>query len=1098
MMMSDEERWSKKQQLIHYIQESIIGDNEIFKSPFGYRKVTYCDYVASGRSLSFIEEYIQSQVLTLYANTHTTTSVTGHQSTLFRHESRQLLMNAMNANSKKDVLIFTGSGATSASNQLVHLLGLMKSNNDKNDSNSDEHEQQPVVFVGPFEHHSNLLPWRESHAKIVTIRESESGDGTLDLNHLRSELVQHSANNRHRLMIGAFSAASNITGIMQDTDTVTALLHVHGAYAVWDYACAAPYVKVDMNVQRTLYGASCHKDAIFFSPHKFVGGPGTPGILLVKKHMFRNRESHPTLPGGGTVFFVTDHDQRYLRKAHEREESGTPDVVGSVRAGLCYQLKSAVGDDVIERLEHELYGRVMKSLAQNRNLLLLGHNQHNFSEQSGSGSSSSRNRLPIFSFLVKLEDKYVLHYNYVSTLLNDLFGIQSRGGCACAGPYSLRLLGISHDMAKRIEHVLLLDDDYEFLRPGFTRINFNYFFNEETTQYVMDAINWVADHGWKLMPYYTFYPDTGEWKHVLNRKTANNRRWIHNIQYHNGSMQYRIQVNQRLPMKQYRKEYEKYMREAYEILDAALDEFEANSKWRHALTSTSKREDTPYRGGGYQVPDQRGILSGSVEASEMRWFLYPSEIIQYLREGHLMKPEQVFERPCPWMAVHTASSSSASTATVTAVPVEQLQDKASTPTNQTTGTDSSSSMESPVTADGDKNDSSANSAVEEESEDMLLLGIGAALHESDDEEEVERRREAERIASMWPKIPIKKIMAPVKRAVMEFGMIRDGDRLLLGLSGGKDSLTLLHVLHALQTNSKLPFRFEFGACTVDPQTDAYDPTPLINYCKQLGVPYYFESQNIIETAMTCQASSICSWCSRMKRGILYNVARRHGYNVLVLGQHLDDCAESFIMSILHNGYLRTMKAHYTIDEGDLRVIRPLTYVREKELKAFAREHLLPVINENCPACFEMPKERARVKTLLSNQEHLFPDLYHSLETAMRPLMDNTLDKVVGADHKKYKSNTKNKWPAAATASNEDGVSSEDQVSQPGPPGPSVTSNNIRGRKSVSKKRTRWENAATTPAPQQQSSTANVEDLLANIDTSALEKELERRRQLQQQ
>jgi len=1099
-----QQKQQQQQQLIQYIQESIIGDNEIFKSPFGYRKVTYCDYVASGRSLSFIEEYIQSQVLTLYANTHTTTSITGHQSTLFRYESRQLLMNAMNA-SKKDVLIFTGSGATSASNKLVHLLGLFKNqninnnnnnNNTKNDSSdsSDSNDTDtPVVFVGPFEHHSNLLPWRESNAKIVTIRESPDNNGLIDLSHLRSELVKHSANSNKRLMIGAFSAASNITGVLQDTDTITALLHVYGAYAVWDYACAAPYVKIDMNVNKQIYGVSTHKDAIFFSPHKFVGGPGTPGVLLVKKHMFLN-VNHPTQPGGDTVFFVTEQDHRYLKKPHEREEGGTPDVVGAVRAGLCFQLKSAVGEETIESLENELYKRAFDSFSQNQNIILLGHDHGTAATQS---TDASLKRLPIFSFLVKLSDHYLLHYNFVSTLLNDLFGVQSRGGCACAGPYSLKLLGIPYDMAKKIEDALLKDDDHEFLRPGFTRINFNYFFNKETTDYVIEAVNWVATHGYKLMPYYTFYPDTGEWKHNLNRKTANNRRWIHNVHYSNGSMQYRIQVNQRIPIAKYKKEYEKYMKDANDILDAALDEFEANSKFRHR-ESKSSREDTPYRGGGYQVPDQKGLLSNHYEVDQLRWFVYPSEVIHYLREGHVLKHDQIFDKPCPWLVVQSSSHAIASTTLSSHTNKQQLSN---IETMQVAEEETSSStdiykQEASSTA---QSSDETTTLMHGDDEGDALLGIGAALHDSDDEDE--EQKEARRRASMWPKIPIKKIMAPVKRAVMEFGMIKDGDRLLLGLSGGKDSLTLLHVLHSLQTSSRLPFNFEFGACTVDPQTDAYDPTPLINYCKQLGVPYYFESQNIIETAMTCQASSICSWCSRMKRGILYNVARRHGYNVLVLGQHLDDCAESFIMSILHNGYLRTMKAHYTIDEGDLRVIRPLTYVREKELKMFAREHLLPVINENCPACFEMPKERARVKTLLSNQEHLFPDLYHSLETAMRPLMDNTLDKIVGADHKKYKSNTKNKWPVQNTSNGGDGNNNN---TNDGTPGPSVTSNNVRGRKSISKKRTRWANISSVSSDQQAGNTAttttdaNVNDLLANIDTSALERELERRRALQQQ
>jgi selenocysteine lyase/cysteine desulfurase/tRNA(Ile)-lysidine synthase TilS/MesJ len=933
---------------------------------------------------------------------------------------------------KKDVLIFTGSGATSASNKLVHLLGL------KN-QNFQSEEEQPVVFIGPYEHHSNMLPWRESAAKIVTIRELPS-TGQIDIGHLRSELIKY--NNGKRMLIGAFSAASNITGILTDVDHITALMHVYGGYAIWDYACAAPYVKIDMNVSKQMYGVSCHKDAIFFSPHKFIGGPSTPGVLLVKKHMFKNTQV-PTQPGGDTVFFVTEHDHRYLKKPHEREEGGTPDIVGAVRCGLVFQLKSAIGEDYIEQLEQNLFRKAMTSFSQNKNLIILG-------SYKDEGKSISVKKLPIFSFIVRLNDKYMLHYNFVSTLLNDLFGIQSRGGCACAGPYALRLLGISYEMAKQIESALLMDDDYEFLRPGFTRINFNYFFNEETTNYVIEAVHWVANHGWKLMPYYTFYPDTGEWKHYLNKKTANNRRWIHNIDYSNGKMEYRHQVNQRIPYNKYKKEYDKYLKEANEILDRAMEEFEACSMFK----INKQSEDVPYKGGGFQIPDQKLLLNNNPKVNELRWFIYPSEALHYLREGNLLREDQIFERKCPFTPIQYVSS----------------------PDNLSMNDDHIESESIACHTMEETNAQVSHNLELEEDEADNLLGIGAALQDGSDNESNVTTKES----PLWPKVPLKKILTPVKRAVMEFGMIQDGDRLLLGLSGGKDSLTLLHVLHTLQTRSNLPFRFEFGACTVDPQTDSYDPRPLINYCKQLGVPYYFESQNIIETAKTCQASSICSWCSRMKRGILYNVARRHGYNVLVLGQHLDDLAESFIMSILHNGYLRTMKANYTIDEGDLRVIRPLIYVREKELKKFARENLLPVINENCPACFEMPKERARVKTLLSNQEHLFPDLFHSLETAMRPLMDNTMDKIVGADHRKYKSNPKNKWKSSSSSSSNNNTNNkesnghgEEEVNG-ARPAPSFTINKMLGKKSGR-------------------SAKNVELLLSEVDTNLLEKELARRR-----
>ncbi|RZF37598.1 hypothetical protein LSTR_LSTR003163 [Laodelphax striatellus] len=236
--------------------------------------------------------------------------------------------------------------------------------------------------------------------------------------------------------------------------------------------------------------------------------------------------------------------------------------------------------------------------------------------------------------------------------------------------------------------------------------------------------------------------------------------------------------------------------------------------------------------------------------------------------------------------------------------------------------------------------------------------------------------------------PPKNIWKPTTEAIKEFGMVEDGDRVLVCLSGGKDSLSLLHTLHQYQYYAQSKgVRFQLGAATVDPGSTAYDPRPLVPYMSALGVHYLYEEQSILEQASAApECKSICSFCSRMKRGRLYATARAHGYNVLALGQHLDDLAESFLMSTFHNGRLRSMKAHYLIREQDLRVIRPFVYVREKSLRQFAESRKLPVIPENCPACFEAPKERHRTKQLLAQQEILFPKLFLSLRAALKPLI----------------------------------------------------------------------------------------------------------------
>ena len=248
--------------------------------------------------------------------------------------------------------------------------------------------------------------------------------------------------------------------------------------------------------------------------------------------------------------------------------------------------------------------------------------------------------------------------------------------------------------------------------------------------------------------------------------------------------------------------------------------------------------------------------------------------------------------------------------------------------------------------------------------------------------------------------PPRQLMRLVSQAIAEWDMIREGDRILLGLSGGKDSLSLLHILLDLQ--ARAPIRFELAAATVDPGTDAYDPRPLRAYVASLGVPYHFLENTIFADAASGAMSgdSICAFCARMKRGALYSCCRREGYTTLVLGQHLDDFAESFLMSFFHNGALRTMQAAYTCAAGDVRVVRPLLHVREAALKAFAYGAGLPVIADNCPACFEAPKERARVKKLLRREEAMFPRLFANLGAALAPLTDARVPPLlrsVGAD-----------------------------------------------------------------------------------------------------
>ncbi|MCK4713803.1 MAG: aminotransferase class V-fold PLP-dependent enzyme [Marinosulfonomonas sp.] len=432
------------------LRVGLIGEGVMIPGKNGPVPLVYADYVASGRALRQVEDFITHQVLPYYANSHTEASYCGGYMTRLREEARAEIARVTNA-SDDCAVIFTGAGATAGLNRLVTLLGVDKAAN-------------PVVFIGPYEHHSNMLPWRESRAEVVEIPEADGGGP--DLAVLEQALKDHAGAD---LKIGSFSAASNVTGIVTDPDPVSRLLKQHGALSVWDYAGAGPYLPIDMQC-----GTDVEKDAVVVSAHKFAGGPAASGVLILRKGAVQSKK--PSWPGGGTVCFVSPWHHDYVGDLAAREEAGTPNGIGDIRAALVFLIKEAVGDTAIAAREAEFVQMARKGWGDNPCLTLLGH--------------PTAQRLPIFSFVVRDGTGRMVSEQVFTRQLSDIYGIQARGGCACAGPYGHRLLNIDHEYSNQLRREILAGNEVH--KPGWVRLNFSYLMADETVRYIIDSVNELA------------------------------------------------------------------------------------------------------------------------------------------------------------------------------------------------------------------------------------------------------------------------------------------------------------------------------------------------------------------------------------------------------------------------------------------------------------------------------------------------------------------------------------------------------------------------------------------------------------------------------
>ncbi len=451
--------------IITRMRDGLIGEGVEFSTPFGNQKLIYADYTASGRALRQVEDFVLEKILPYYANSHTESSFCGAYITGLREQARAFIASEVNAGAECPV-IFSGSGATSAINRLVALCGIADL--------SRGTIEIPAVFIGPYEHHSNILPWRESGAEVIEIKEAPGGGP--DLSILEAELKVRA---NRPLLIGSFSAASNVTGIISDVDAVTALLKRYEALAFWDYAGGGPYLSMDMNP-----GAGLEKDAIFLSPHKFPGGPGASGLLIVRNSAIATKQ--PTWPGGGSVAYVSPWAHDYLNSVIEREEAGTPNIIGDIRAALVFMIKAAIGTDYIAKRDAELGAKARMVWRKNSQINLL--------------AAENENRLPIFSFTINNRKGGVVHHELVARMLSDIAGIQVRGGCVCAGPYGHRLLGVGRRQSESIRKVVQAGEEIQ--KPGWVRLNFSYLMDDKTAAQIIDSVDMLADRATEFSHYY--------------------------------------------------------------------------------------------------------------------------------------------------------------------------------------------------------------------------------------------------------------------------------------------------------------------------------------------------------------------------------------------------------------------------------------------------------------------------------------------------------------------------------------------------------------------------------------------------------------------
>ncbi len=461
-------------------RDNIIGVNQEFESPYGHQKIVYTDWTASGRLYRPIEEKIMNEFGPFVANTHTETSITGTAMTMAYHHARKIIKAHVNAN-VNDVLITDGTGMTGVVNKFQRILGLRIPENLKSYTAIPD-VLKPIVFISHMEHHSNQTSWLETIADVVVIPADDTGLFSIK----ELEVLVKQYNNRN-FKIASITSCSNVTGIKTPYHEVAKLMHQNNGVCFVDFACSGPYVEIDMHPDEESY-----LDAIFFSPHKFLGGPGTSGVLIFNNNLYKNNV--PDCPGGGTVSWTNPWgEHKYIDNIEDREDGGTPGFLQAIKIALAIELKEKMGVKNIWNREHELVKYVFSELNDVDNLHILA-NQH-------------QDRLGVISFYID-----GLHYNLGVKLLNDRFGIQTRGGCSCAGTYGHYLLHVdketSHDLVCQITSGDLIK------KPGWIRMSIHPTTTTEEIIWVCNSIKQLAQHHLEWGNDYEYNLKTNEFIHL--------------------------------------------------------------------------------------------------------------------------------------------------------------------------------------------------------------------------------------------------------------------------------------------------------------------------------------------------------------------------------------------------------------------------------------------------------------------------------------------------------------------------------------------------------------------------------------------------------